>query len=170
MALLKRRATARSGLDVKQELERVAAQEAGLVCEPVGADAAWRLGSLLREAALERGAGLAIEVRLGGTTVFFSSMAGATPANADWARRKRNTVELQARSSYGIGLALDVQGRTLQDTMGLPLRDYASHGGSFPLRSSSGLLWGVVTVSGLPQRDDHELVVAILAQWLRELA
>ncbi|MDE1952133.1 MAG: heme-degrading domain-containing protein [Betaproteobacteria bacterium] len=155
-------------MDVKQELERVAAQEAALMCEPVGAEAAWRLGALLREAALERGAGLAIEVRLGGNTVFFASMAGATPANADWARRKRNTVELLARSSYAAGLALSLEGSTLQDKMGLPLRDYASHGGSFALRSRSGLLWGAVTVSGLPQRDDHELVVAILTRWLRE--
>jgi len=85
-------------------------------------------------------------------------------------RRKRNTVELQARSSYAVGLALGAEGSTLQDKMGLPLRDYASHGGSFPLRSRSGLLWGAVTVSGLPQREDHELVAAVLAKWLRELA
>lgn len=170
MTVPERRAIARNGLDVKQELDRVAAQETELACEPVGADAAWRLGSLLREAALERCAALAIEVRLGGKTVFFSSMAGATPANADWVRRKRNTVELQARSSYAVGLALGAEGSTLQDKMGLPLRDYASHGGSFPLRSRSGLLWGAVTVSGLPQREDHELVAAVLAKWLRELA
>ena len=47
--------------------------------------------------------------------------------------------------------------------MGLPLRDYASHGGSFPLTLIGAGCIGAVTVSGLPQRADHELVVEALA-------
>jgi uncharacterized protein (UPF0303 family) len=47
--------------------------------------------------------------------------------------------------------------------MGLPARDYASHGGSFPVITTSGTCIGAVTVSGLPQRDDHSMVVQALA-------
>lgn len=36
-------------------------------------------------------------------TVFFHSMRGTTPANADWVRRKRSTVELLHKSTYAIG-------------------------------------------------------------------
>jgi uncharacterized protein (UPF0303 family) len=48
--------------------------------------------------------------------------------------------------------------------MGLPLRDYATHGGSFPIRVTGVGGVGAVTVSGIPQREDHALVVACLAE------
>jgi uncharacterized protein (UPF0303 family) len=47
--------------------------------------------------------------------------------------------------------------------MGLPERDVASHGGSFPIVVDGVGCIGAVTVSGLPQRVDHELVVEALA-------
>ncbi|MFD1692078.1 heme-binding protein [Azotobacter chroococcum] len=45
-------------------------------------------------------------------------------------------------------------------------RKYAAHGGSFPLRLSNGELIGALTLSGLPQWDDHRLVVEALQAWL----
>jgi uncharacterized protein (UPF0303 family) len=68
------------------------------------------------------------------------------------------------RSSYGVGRSLERDGRTLEDTMGLPSRDYASHGGSFPLRLQNVGVLGTVTVSGAPQREDHDIVVMALAE------
>jgi len=56
------------------------------------------------------------------------------------------------------------EGLTLEDKMGLPLRDYAFHGGGFPIRIVGVGCVGVVAVSGLPQREDHELVTAVLAE------
>ena len=112
---------------------------------------------------MARGVAVTIEVRLAGETVFFTSMSGTSPANADWARRKRNTVEMLSRSSYGVGRSLALEGSSLEARMGLPTRDYASHGGSVPLFVSGGLCVGAVTVSGLPQREDHALVVEALA-------
>ena len=74
-----------------------------------------------------------IEVRLGGDTVFLHAMRGTSPANADWARRKRNVVEMLHRPSYAVGLEAQRDGRSVLDEMGLPDRDVASHGGSFPI-------------------------------------
>jgi uncharacterized protein (UPF0303 family) len=96
--------------------------------------------------------------------VFFSAMQGTAPVNADWARRKRNTVELLNRSSYAIGLALRQEQSSLESKMGLPTRDFASHGGSFPICVASVGCIGTVTVSGLPQREDHAIVVQALAE------
>ena len=42
------------------------------------------------------------------------------------------------------------------------MSDYAPHGGSFPLIVAGAGVIGSVTVSGLPQRADHELVVEAL--------
>jgi uncharacterized protein (UPF0303 family) len=145
------------------DLARIAEQERRLRLERVDEETAWELGSRLRALATSRGVAVTIEVRLARQTVFFSAMPGTSAANADWARRKRNTVELLARSSYGVGRSLELEGTTLELKMGLPLRDYAAHGGSFPLRAAGGACLGAVTVSGLPQRDDHALVVEALA-------
>jgi uncharacterized protein (UPF0303 family) len=150
-------------MDLEQDIARIAQQERRLRFASFNEDAAWELGSRLRALALVRQVAVAIEVRMARETVFFHAMPGTTAANADWARRKRNTTELLSRSSYGVGRALEKEGSTLEAKMGLPTRDYASHGGSVALLTTGGACIGAVTVSGLPQREDHSLVIEVLA-------
>jgi uncharacterized protein (UPF0303 family) len=155
-------------MDTEKDLEQLARQERELCFANFDLNTAWDLGERLRAAAVKRGVAVAIEVRLNKETVFFCAMPGTTPANGDWARRKRNAVELMHRSSYLIGLSLAKEGSSLEEKMGLPLRDYASHGGSVPIRTQSGVCIGVATVSGLPQREDHLLVCEVLAEMIRQ--
>jgi uncharacterized protein (UPF0303 family) len=54
-------------------------------------------------------------------------------------------------------------GQTTLERMGLQLRDYAVAGGAFSLCADAIGCVGAVVVSGLPQREDHELVVEALA-------
>jgi uncharacterized protein (UPF0303 family) len=150
--------------DIAADIARIAAQERRLRFARFDLDLAWQLGTRLRDIALARDTPLVIELRIAREAVFHSAMSGTTPANADWARRKRNTVELLHQSSYGIGLSLKQEGRTLEQTMGLPARDYAHHGGSFPLQVDGLGCIGSVTVSGAPQREDHAIVIAALAE------
>ena len=117
-------------------------------------------------AAEARGAALVVDVSLAGQQLFHCALPGATPDNADWARRKRNTVLRFHRSSYAIGLALQRQGTTLEAKTGAPPGDYATHGGSFPILLAGGTCIGTITVSGLPQREDYALIVAVLAEHL----
>ena len=51
---------------------------------------------------------------------------------------------------------------TLFDRYGLPLADYAAHGGCFPIRVKGAGVIGSMTVSGLPDRSDHQLAVEVL--------
>jgi uncharacterized protein (UPF0303 family) len=153
-------------MDVERDLARLALQEQRLVFPAFDLEAAWTLGTRLRDLARERGLALAIEVRVAAQTVFFAAMPGTAPANHDWVRRKRNTTELLGRSSYRVGLELQRSGQSLETSMGLPARDYASHGGSFPLRLLELGSIGSVTVSGAPQREDHQLVTRALADAL----
>lgn len=150
-------------MDLQQDIARIVEQERLLRFEGFDEETAWDLGVHLRALAVARAVAVAIEVRLARQTVFFCSMPGTSPANADWARRKRNTVEMLGRSSYGVGRSLELEGGSLEAKMGLPARDYASHGGSVPVIATSGACIGAVTVSGLPQRDDHSMVVEALA-------
>jgi uncharacterized protein (UPF0303 family) len=145
------------------DLDRIEDQQRRLRLSAFDEEAAWRLGSDLRQRAVDRGAAVTIEVRLAGETVFLHAMPGTSPANADWARRKRNVVELLHRPSYAIGLEADRDGGSVLELMGLPARDVACHGGAFPIVVDGVGCVGVVTVSGLPQRVDHELVVEALA-------
>ena len=150
-------------MDITKDLAKIAVQEERLRFTAFDEDAAWTLGSLLRTKVKARGAAVVIEIRLARETVFFCAMPGTAPANADWARRKRNTVELLGQSSYATGLALLQEQSSLESKMGLPTRDFASHGGSFPIFVAGVGRIGTVTVSGLPQREDHAVVVQALA-------
>ena len=150
-------------MDYERDLKQIEAQEAALVFPRFDEDAAWQLGAALRDAARARGVAVTIDIRRGDEILFFHAMPGTTPANTDWARRKRNVVGLLQRSSYAVGLECSRDGKGLDEKMGLPLRDYAWHGGCFPLRVAGAGIIGTVTVSGLPQREDHSLVVEVLA-------
>jgi uncharacterized protein (UPF0303 family) len=63
-------------------------------------------------------------------------------------------------------MTLKVKGTTLLERYGLLVADYAADGGSFPLIVENAGIVGSVTVSGLPQRDDHNLVVEALCALL----
>jgi uncharacterized protein (UPF0303 family) len=154
------------GTNLGEDLERITRQERRLWFERFDAGTAWELGSRLKMAAEVRGAALVIDVGLCGWQLFHCAMPGTTPDNADWARRKRNTVLRFHRSSYAVGLSLQRQGTTLEAKAGVPLSDYATHGGGFPILLAGQTCIGAITVSGLPQREDHELIVAVLAEYL----
>jgi uncharacterized protein (UPF0303 family) len=89
-------------------------------------------------------------------------MDGTTPDNVEWVRRKNNVVARFHASSYAVGLKEKLKGHSICESQGLPLADYATHGGSFPLRVAGAGVVGSVTVSGLPMRADHELVIEAL--------
>lgn len=127
---------------------------------------AWTLGSALYQAALRNDYALAIEIRVNQLCLFSALMPGATAENVDWVRRKRNLVDFLGISSWAAGLMLQSRGTTLSERYGVDARDYAAFGGSYPLYLTSGCLIGTVTVSGAPQRDDHNLVLSTLAQTL----
>jgi uncharacterized protein (UPF0303 family) len=153
-------------MGLSENLERVALQERELQLPRLDAQIAWELGVRLRTMAVERGLAVVIDVRRFGQPLFYTALEGTTPDNVEWVRRKSNVVARFHRSSYAVGLKLEAKNDTLTAQQGLPLADYATHGGSFPLTVAGAGVVGSVTVSGLPQRDDHELVVEALCAML----
>ena len=146
-------------MGLNEDLQKIAMQERELELPRMDANAAWQLGSRLRAMAAERGLAVVIDVRRFGQPLFYAAMEGTSPDNVEWVRRKSNVVARFHHSSYVAGLKEKLKKETLTESQGLPIADYATHGGSFPLRVAGAGVVGSVTVSGLPQRADHELVV-----------
>lgn len=155
-------------MTLDQDLERLALQEARLQFRSFDAHTAWTLGSRLRALAEQRHTAITIEIQVGGNTLFLCAMPGTTPDNLDWARRKKNVVMRFQRSSYAVGLQLQKDRTTLTELAGLAVREYAPHGGCFPILLRGTGCIGTIAASGLPQRDDHELIVEVLAEMLEE--
>ena len=142
-----------------EDLERIAVQERELQLPHLDARMAWELGVSLRTIAAERILPVVIDIRRFGQPLFYAALEGTTPDNAEWVRRKSNVVARFHTSSYAVGLKLKQKHESLTEQQGLPLADYATHGGSFPITVKGAGVGGSITVSGLPQRADHELVV-----------
>jgi uncharacterized protein (UPF0303 family) len=148
------------------DLELIAMQERELVLPQFNEDIAWEIGTRIRELAVSRQLQVVIEIRRPGHLLFYSALKGTAPDNAEWVRRKSNSVARFCRSSYAIGLGLKKSKLTFSERYELSTADYAAHGGSFPLRVAAAGYVGSVTVSGLPQRADHQLVVEGLCLYL----
>jgi uncharacterized protein (UPF0303 family) len=151
---------------LEDDIRRLAEQERLLLFAKFGPQEAWTLGALLRGMALAQEAPVAIDISLRDRTLFHSALPGSVTDNAEWIRRKRNTVLRLWRSSYAVGLSLQLSGKNQEAAYALPVADYAVHGGSFPIALTALGCIGAVTVSGLPQKQDHLLVADALARFL----
>jgi uncharacterized protein (UPF0303 family) len=146
-------------MSIPEDLKQITIQERELQYSSFDEESAWKLGSRLRELAVARGYSVVIDVRRFSQPLFYAALAGTVPDNADWVRRKSNVTARFHRSSYAIGLEMKEKNSDIYSRYGLAIQDYASHGGCFPIRLREDGFIGSATVSGLPQRQDHELVV-----------
>jgi uncharacterized protein (UPF0303 family) len=153
-------------MPIADDVARIAVQEQELQFASFDEETAWRLGSHVRALAIARKLSLVVDVRRFAQPLFYAALPGTTPDNVEWVRRKSNTTFRFHRSSYAIGLEMEEKKTNLVERYGLPVADYASHGGSFPIRVLGAGVIGSVTVSGLPQREDHQLAVEALCSLL----
>jgi uncharacterized protein (UPF0303 family) len=147
---------------LNEDLERVALQERELQFVRLDARTVWELGANMRAIAEDRRLAVVIDVRRFGEPLFYTALEGTNPDNAEWVRRKSNVVARLHRSSYGVLLDMKMKNDTLLHECALPVADYIEAGGSFPLAVAGAGVLGSVTVSGLTDREDHELVVEAL--------
>ncbi|QEV18267.1 heme-degrading domain-containing protein [Streptomyces alboniger] len=151
------------GAPTIDELEE---QERRLVLPRFTYDDAWALGGLLVELARERRAPVAIDITRNGQQLFHAALPGSTPDNDAWTARKRRVVERYGCSSYLVGSRFRAKGTTFEASSRLDPDTYAAHGGAFPLAVEGAGVVGTVAVSGLPQVEDHALVVQALERFL----
>ena len=147
-------------------LAELAAEEQELQFTSFTNDDAWELGSALVAAARRAGAPVAIEIARNRHRLFSVALTGATPDNASWIERKSRVVHRFGHSSLHVRQASIERGTTFEAEFGLDPQRYAAHGGAFPVLVRDVGPIGVVVVSGLPQLDDHRMVVTALREHL----
>lgn len=140
----------------------LAAQEAELQFTRFTNDDAWELGCALVTTARERGLPVAVDINRNGHQLFHAALPGTVPDNDSWIARKAAVVRRFGRSSLHVRQRSMEAGRTFEEQFGLDPQQYAAHGGAFPVLARDVGPVGVVVVSGLPQVEDHALLVEVL--------
>ena len=152
-----------TGRELLDELEE---QESRLVFDRFDEDTAWELGVRLRDTALAAGLPVAISIRRNGQRLFHAALPGASADNDGWLARKSAVVDRYGRSSLRVGEQFRVGGKSFDTDSRLDPTVYAAHGGAFPILLRGTGCIGSVAVSGLPQLEDHRLVVGVLEEML----
>jgi uncharacterized protein (UPF0303 family) len=155
--------------EAKELVARIEEQERRLVFAAFDNDDAWRLGTLLVDLARARSASVTIDIRRNGQQLFHAALPGTSADNDAWIQRKVRTVDRYGHASYLVGLRCVARGTTFEQSSRLDPDTYAAHGGAFPIAVAGTGPVGTVTVSGLPQGDDHDLVVAALESYLGQV-
>jgi uncharacterized protein (UPF0303 family) len=150
----------------RELLDELAAQESRLVFDQFDEDTAWALGVALREAALAAALPVAISIRRNGQRLFHAALPGSSADNDGWLGRKSAVVDRYGRSSLRVGEQFRVDGGSFDADARLQPSDFAAHGGAFPVLVRGTGCVGTVAVSGLPELDDHRLVVETLEVFL----
>jgi uncharacterized protein (UPF0303 family) len=147
-------------------LEDVERAERELVFDGFDNDVAVDLGLRLVAAARAAALPVTIDIRRGGQQLFHAALPGTSADNDGWAERKARAVQRFGKSSLRLRLECEADGTTLEERFMLPPFEYAAHGGSFPVTVRGTGVVGAVTVSGLPQLEDHRFVVEQLHAFL----
>ena len=154
-------------MDIAEDIRRIKLQEERLRFAAFDVNTAWEVGNLINKAGLARKSPIVVDIQLWSMPLLSFALPGAAPENFDWTRRKRNVVAHFYHSSYLIACMLAHGEKASHDISSLPERDYAWHGGAFPIFVSGTGCVGAIAVSGLPDRDDHMTVVTAIAKVLK---
>jgi uncharacterized protein (UPF0303 family) len=143
------------------DIAELEAEAARLILPRFDEGVALAIGMALVDLARAGNLPVVIDIRDAARTYFHAAMPGSAPLNDLWARRKSATALVMHEASLLVGRRNAAKGETLAKH-GLDVASHADHGGAVPLRVSGGVVVAVATVSGLPQVEDHRLVVRAL--------
>ncbi len=149
-------------------LQQLLQEEQELQFMSFNEDTAWKLGSQLVERAQGQGLPVTIDITRGTHQLFHASLRGTSPDNDEWVKRKVRLVYRFGRSSFYIGQLLKSKGKRIEEAYLVSETEYAAHGGCFPVIVKGTGIVGTVTVSGLPQEEDHKLVIQAIRDYLAQ--
>ncbi len=130
----------------------------------------WELACDLIESNKDYPKQVAMEIYIENVMMFRYFPAHAGTLQEMWLKKKRNTVLALGKSSVLSAAELAMNEKTILDVVpGLPNPDdYAVCGGGVPLRTQDGHIFGTVCVTGLPDIQDHALIMGGLDRFFRK--
>lgn len=129
---------------------------------------AWQIGNQLFETALKAKLPVTIDITRGEHQLFHVSLPGTSADNDEWIKRKVRLVNRFGHSSFYMGQLLKSKGKSIEESYLISESKYAPHGGCFPIIIKDTGMVGTITVSGLPQEEDHKLVVQVIREFLKK--
>ena len=129
---------------------------------------AWQLGTQMAELAIHDNLPITIDITRGQQQIFHASLPGTSADNDEWVKRTVRLVNRFGHSSFYMGQILKHKGKTIEQSYLIPESEFAPHGGCFPIIVKGIGMVGTITVSGLPQEEDHKLVVESIRAFLAE--
>ena len=149
--------------DVLQELLD---QEQELQFTRFDENSAWQIGGQMVEHCVSNNLPVTIDITRGDHQLFHASLSGTSVDNDEWVKRKVRLVYRFGHSSFYMGQLLKSMGKSIEEAYLLSEKDYAAHGGCFPIIVKGTGMVGTITVSGRPQEEDHKLVVQSIRDYL----
>ena len=122
-------------------------------------DDAIALGQEMLKIATSQKAPVIVQVRIGQQIIFHAALTGTTTENDWWINRKARVVEKFNHSSIYVRVSFEEKNQTFEEHSGLDNELYAAHGGGFPIIVAGQGVVGVALVSGLPQVEDHKMII-----------
>lgn len=149
----------------EDDIEKIIAQEQALVFPAFDEHVAFSLGLRVRERAVSEKLGLVCDIRTWDRPLFYTALPPTTGDNQHWVRGKYNLVQRLAKPSYRVVLENNV-GDEFLTRRNLDRTVYVLAGGGFPIRVKGAGMIGCITISGLPEREDHNVAVHAIAEEL----
>jgi uncharacterized protein (UPF0303 family) len=148
-------------------IDTIKRQEEALQFTTFNADAALAIGNRIVEQAREAKVAVTVDITINRNPVFFYAMQGTSPNNVDWIRRKSNLVNRTGHASFFVHTEAVNGGKDFDNLPTFDPKDFAAHGGSFPIVVKGIGAIGTLTVSGLAGVDDHAMAVRALKWYLK---
>lgn len=143
-------------------------QEQELQFDTFDSDDALVIGNIIIERAKKDNLTVLVDISVCDRILFRYGKNGITGYNDIWVTRKQNTVKLQQMSSIRYGAQLRRDNKRLGTEVLIDPYEFAVCGGGFPIRLKNTGVVGCITVSGLVDTEDHQVIVDALKDYLKK--
>jgi uncharacterized protein (UPF0303 family) len=123
---------------------------------------AFDMGVKIIDLAKSRNQHIAVEVCRLNQTVFLYVDDTLPVDKHNWLRRKANISRQFEESSLSVKNDLKDGNMALEKTFGLDEKDFLAKGGAIPVFIKNGGMIAVITVSGLHDEEDHNIIIEAL--------
>lgn len=120
------------------------------------------MGLKIFDLAKSRNQHIGVEICRLNQPVFLYIDEGLPADKQNWLRRKANVAKQFEESSLSVRNDLKDGNMTLEKTFGLDDKDFIAKGGSIPIFVKNVGMVGTVTVSGLHDEADHQIIIDAL--------